>query len=83
MVLDVEKIEEYSVLPLPNPFRLVVDIRGVSQSEQEADRGAPPPIGDLAATHTSRALDRCRICPATRNRRPPNEAQACLRQHTR
>jgi N-acetylmuramoyl-L-alanine amidase len=55
VVLDVEKIEEYSVLPLPNPFRLVVDIRGVSQSEQEADRGAPPPIGDLAATHTSRA----------------------------
>jgi N-acetylmuramoyl-L-alanine amidase len=52
VVLDVEKIEEYSVLPLPNPFRLVVDIRGVSQSEQETDRGAQPPVGDLAATHT-------------------------------
>jgi len=52
VVLDVEKIEEYSVVPLPNPFRLVVDIRGVSQSEQEIGRGAPPPIGDLAATHT-------------------------------
>jgi len=52
VVLDVEKIEEYSVLPLPNPFRLVVDIRGVSQSEQETGRGGQAPVGDLAATHT-------------------------------
>ena len=28
VVLDVEKIEDYSIIPLPNPFRLVVDIHG-------------------------------------------------------
>jgi len=28
VVLDVQKIEDYSVIPLPNPFRLVVDIHG-------------------------------------------------------
>jgi N-acetylmuramoyl-L-alanine amidase len=40
VVLDVEKIDEYSVLPLPNPFRLVVDIRGVSPVNQETARVA-------------------------------------------
>ncbi len=40
VVLDVEKLEEYSVLPLPNPFRLVVDIRGVSTNNQETTRVA-------------------------------------------
>jgi N-acetylmuramoyl-L-alanine amidase len=28
VVLDVEKIEEYSIFTLPNPFRLVIDING-------------------------------------------------------
>jgi N-acetylmuramoyl-L-alanine amidase len=40
MVLDVEKIDEYSVLPLPNPFRLVVDIHGGSTVNQETERAA-------------------------------------------
>jgi N-acetylmuramoyl-L-alanine amidase len=30
VVLDVEKIEDYSVIPLPNPFRFVIDIHGES-----------------------------------------------------
>ncbi len=81
VVLDVEKIEEYSVLPLPNPFRLVVDIRGVSQSEQEAGLGAQPPIGDLAATHTPRtgkphaAIEP----PSTGVESPPPPATAAIR----
>ena len=40
VVLDVERIDEYSVLPLPNPFRLVVDIHGVSTLNQETERVA-------------------------------------------
>lgn len=28
IVLDVQRIEDYSVFPLPNPFRLIVDIHG-------------------------------------------------------
>jgi N-acetylmuramoyl-L-alanine amidase len=50
VVLDVEKIEEYSVLPLPNPFRLVIDIRGRSEAEPETEQAAGgstarPPAG--------------------------------------
>ena len=40
IVLDVEKIDEYSVLPLPNPFRLVVDIRGGSTPSRGTERAA-------------------------------------------
>jgi len=85
VVLDVEKIEEYSVLPLPNPFRLVVDIRGVSQSEQEVDRGAPPPIGDLAAIHTSRAGKSVAATepPLTGVESAPPPATAALRTKTK
>ena len=54
VVLDVEKIEEYSVVPLPNPFRLVVDIHGVAPSDQMAERATKPPVGDLSATHPLR-----------------------------
>jgi N-acetylmuramoyl-L-alanine amidase len=47
VVLDVEKIEDYSVLPLPNPFRLVVDIHGGStlsrQTEQAANESTARP----------------------------------------
>lgn len=32
IVLDVKKIEEYSVFSLPSPFRLVIDIHGASTS---------------------------------------------------
>jgi N-acetylmuramoyl-L-alanine amidase len=38
VVLDVEKIDDYSVLPLPNPFRLVVDIHGGSMPSRETER---------------------------------------------
>jgi len=40
VVLDVERIEEYSVLPLPNPFRLVIDIHGTGTSGPETEMAA-------------------------------------------
>ncbi|MBZ5561272.1 MAG: N-acetylmuramoyl-L-alanine amidase [Acidobacteriia bacterium] len=43
VVLDVEKIEDYSVIPLPNPFRLVVDIHGVT--ETTTAKAETPPSG--------------------------------------
>jgi len=50
VVLDVEKIEDYSVFSLPNPFRLVIDVHGVPQPQiakaekpaLPAQAGAPP-----------------------------------------
>jgi len=67
VVLDVEKLEEYSVLPLPNPFRLVVDIRGVSQPDQETQPATKPPVGDLTAT---------RMPPEGENRAVPGSPPA-------
>ncbi len=40
VVLDVAKIEEYSVFTLPNPFRLVVDINGPPLPETKEDVAA-------------------------------------------
>lgn len=40
VVLDVEKIEEYSIFSLPNPFRLVVDINGPSAPEEKTSTAA-------------------------------------------
>ncbi len=41
VVLDVEKIEDYSVIPLPNPFRLVVDIHGEAPTTTAKAPGPP------------------------------------------
>lgn len=49
VVLDVEKIEDYSVFTLPNPFRLVIDINGPASP---AAAKAPAP---KAAKETLRA----------------------------
>jgi N-acetylmuramoyl-L-alanine amidase len=42
VVLDVEKIENYSVFSLPNPFRLVVDIHGSPPLAAERPASTPP-----------------------------------------
>lgn len=47
VVLDLDKVQDYTVFPLYNPFRLVVDIRGVdvatekTQPETKLPSGAP------------------------------------------
>jgi len=33
VVLDVEKIEAYSIFSLPNPFRLVIDVQGAARTQ--------------------------------------------------
>jgi N-acetylmuramoyl-L-alanine amidase len=50
VVLDVEKIEDYSVFSLPNPFRLVIDVHGVPQPETaKATKPAlPAQVGTLS-----------------------------------
>jgi N-acetylmuramoyl-L-alanine amidase len=54
VVLDVERIDEYSVLPLPNPFRLVVDIRGGSTPIRETKRAAKESTARPATARTLR-----------------------------
>ncbi len=43
VVLDVEKIEDYSIFSLPNPFRLVIDVQG-SAPTQIAHATQPAPV---------------------------------------
>lgn len=43
VVLDVEKVENYFVFSLPNPFRLVVDVHGPEPAEKaEVAKSSPP-----------------------------------------
>ena len=44
VVLDVENVEDYSVFPLPNPFRLIIDVHGTS-----------PPAARMASKRTTPA----------------------------
>ena len=57
VVLDVEKIDEYSVLPLPNPFRLVVDIHGISTLNRETERAAKEPTAGPVTAHAPRSVE--------------------------
>lgn len=49
VVLDVKKIEAYSIFSLPNPFRLVIDVQGTS-SQQIARKVTPTANPDVAKT---------------------------------
>ncbi|MGA3328113.1 MAG: N-acetylmuramoyl-L-alanine amidase [Terriglobia bacterium] len=43
VVLDVEKIEAYSIFSLPNPFRLVIDVQGAARTQiARTVKPAPP-----------------------------------------
>jgi N-acetylmuramoyl-L-alanine amidase len=59
VVLDVEKIEDYSVFTLPNPFRLVIDINGPAARVARARAESKPTKGPPASTgETVRAATR-------------------------
>lgn len=46
VVLDVEKIDDYSIFSLPNPFRLVIDVQGVPPTQlAKASKPTAPAIG--------------------------------------
>jgi len=36
VVLDVENVQDYSVFPLPNPFRLIIDVHGLPPHKAQA-----------------------------------------------
>ena len=45
VVLDVEKIEAYSIFSLPNPFRLVIDVQGKAPTQIARTVNPPPQAG--------------------------------------
>jgi len=80
VVLDVEKIEDYSIFTLPNPFRLVIDIHGGPTPVAEKimtpiDSGPSKPAP--LATEGSSAQTQAQRPPAkqTQERSPQSGAQ--------
>lgn len=57
VVLDVERIESYSIFSLPNPFRLVIDVEGVPQT-QVAKASKPAVPEGSAGKNAQRTLSR-------------------------
>ena len=53
VVLDVARIEDYSVFPLPNPFRLVIDIHGPPGQLTAKVTPAKPPLPEGAAARVA------------------------------
>ena len=45
VVLEVNRVSDYSVFLLPNPYRLVVDVYGTSAAAEAAARDTAPPPG--------------------------------------
>jgi N-acetylmuramoyl-L-alanine amidase len=70
VVLDVERIESYSIFSLPNPFRLVIDVQGTAPT-QIARTVNPAPSADTAG----RKPDKVRS-PATPNPAPTAQVEA-------
>lgn len=64
VVLDVEKVQDYFVFPLPNPFRLVVDIHG-PQQEEEA------PKSEVAKSLLPRESKSSKVTEVASNALPP------------
>ena len=49
VVLEVNRVTDYSVFLLPDPYRLVVDVYGTSTAAEEAARNTAPPPGPTTA----------------------------------
>jgi N-acetylmuramoyl-L-alanine amidase len=61
VVLEVNRVTDYSVFLLPDPYRLVVDVYGTSAAAEAAARDTAPPPGPTTADATSVKPDK----PAT------------------
>ncbi len=55
VVLEVNRVSDYSVFLLPNPYRLVVDVYGTSAAAEEAARNTAPPSGPTTTTEPTPA----------------------------
>jgi N-acetylmuramoyl-L-alanine amidase len=70
VVLDVERIESYSIFSLPNPFRLVIDIQGAAPTQMARTVKPTAP-----ATADNRKLQAVRV-PESRKPAPATQVEA-------
>jgi len=73
VVLDVAKVEAYSVFTLPNPFRLVIDINGPPIVAEKAPE--PKPAEAKAAPAENPTLAAARAKPETAKAEPPGPVE--------
>ncbi len=73
VVLDVEKIEAYSIFSLPNPFRLVIDVQGTAPTQIARTANPASP-----ANAEERKPDKVRS-PATSNPAPTERVEAAAK----
>jgi len=67
VVLDVEKIEAYSIFSLPNPFRLVIDVQGAAPTEMaKTIKPAPPANPEGGKPEKSRSTATANPAPTER-----------------
>jgi N-acetylmuramoyl-L-alanine amidase len=79
VVLDVEKIESYSIFSLPNPFRLVIDVQGAAPTQLAKTSKPANPEGGKSekgrSTATANPAPTARVQTATKTQ-PPAPTQA-------
>jgi N-acetylmuramoyl-L-alanine amidase len=73
VVLDVEKIEAYSVFSLPNPFRLVIDVQGTAPRQFARTASPAPPA--KPEVHKSEKVP----APVTANPSPKVSAETTVK----
>lgn len=57
IVLDVKNIKDFSAFPLPNPFRLIIDVRGSQPVEAKKTQERQAPASPAAGTVTASAVE--------------------------
>ena len=81
VVLDVEKIEDYSIFSLPNPFRLVIDVQGSAPTQIAHATQPAPVIGADARQRQGQSVRR--LEPRDHNARRGHRRRAALTHRLR
>ena len=74
VVLEVNKVKDYSVYLLPNPYRLVVDVYGSKVETAQAEPSPPPSV--KPKSESSPAIQTARLTPPSKRERAAAEPTA-------
>ncbi len=72
VVLDIESISNYKIFSLPDPFRVVVDVRGEKKQDSEPAKHSPAPPPQVSSNSTT---------PQPVTEPPPAEETIVLKDH--
>jgi N-acetylmuramoyl-L-alanine amidase len=75
VVLEVNRVTDYSVFLLPDPYRLVVDVYGTSAAAEEAARSTAPPPGPSTTDQAAAAVQPEKPVKDIVAKLPPKDAE--------